>query len=494
MRSISAVVLTFMVVFATGAAGQSALKAADSSVRFSGVIDFSMGEVMRGLYKVTKNGMSDEEIVQYPNTVGHAWFGQPLAQLNFGFNPGAGIKVVIGIEANIFLNTFPAEMINGLSANGGQDILPSLMDFRIHQAQGVLSIVNNPSVSLALSVGLMPYKYNPEVRNLGEFLFRSGTYPFFLINNFNLPLARLSGLRLNLRYGTENLKLTFDQFVLTERDMPPMNDISFASIAGVSFFNMVDIGCGVDFAHAIPANKRLTTPDSAVFITDSIPVTDSFGTILYWDYTYGHYTFKGTKLMARITFDPLGTVRGKNGKFLNKLCGENGGKLYGEIAIVGLKNFPASLVSWFDNSPQNPWGYTRVSERMPWMVGINIPLWKLLDVCAFEMEKYPAPYPNDYYQAFFNNGFPIPTWIDFYGLGNHRTGTEYDSAAYRIDRWYWSLYMKKKVAGRLSLIGQIARDHMRWEVNSGKVCNYDTEEIMVKPGQWAWRTGMLFEF
>jgi hypothetical protein len=79
---------------------------------------------------------------------------------------------------------------------------------------------------LDLSIGLMPYKYNPEVRNLGEFLFRSGTYPFVLFNNYNFPLARLSGLRLNFKYGTEKFGLTVDQFVLMERETPPLNDIS----------------------------------------------------------------------------------------------------------------------------------------------------------------------------------------------------------------------------------------------------------------------------
>jgi hypothetical protein len=70
----------------------------------------------------------------------------------------------------------------------------------------------------------------------------------------------------------------------------------------------------------------------------------------------------------------------------------------------------------------------------------------------------------------------------------------YDSAVYSIDRWYWSLYMKKKVVDHFSLIGQVSKDHMRWDVNLGNKLNYDTEEIMVKPGEWSWRLGVLFEF
>jgi hypothetical protein len=124
------------------------------------------------------------------------------------------------------------------------------------------------------------------------------------------------------------------------------------------------------------------------------------------------------------------------------------------------------------------------------LAGFNIPVWKLLDVCAFELERYPAPYPNDYFQAFYNHGLPIPAWLQNYR--NDTTG--YGSGVYSIKRWYWSLYMKKRIAGHLSMIGQISRDHMRWDVNLGNESNYASEEIMPKPGQWAWRAGLVFEF
>jgi hypothetical protein len=54
--------------------------------------------------------------------------------------------------------------------------------------------------------------------------------------------------------------------------------------------------------------------------------------------------------------------------------------------------------------------------------------------------------------------------------------------------------MKKQVVRHFSVLAQISRDHMRWDISQGFVNNYDTEEIMALPGQWAWRMGMLFEF
>jgi hypothetical protein len=464
----------------------------DSMLSMSGVVDFSVGEVMKGMYRAMMAG--SDQAINFPAEAGHNWFGQPLARLNLDARPSERLQVRIGVEANIFINTFPPEYRTFISSNGGQAILPTFMDVRLHQAQGIFSLCNSEVMSLNVSLGLMPYKYNPEIRNLGEFLFRSGTYPFFLVNSFNFPLARLSGLRLNFSCGTEKIKFTFDQFALIERDMPPLDDISFASVAGVNVLKILDIGAGVDFARAISVNSKLTTPDLAQY---EIRPGDT-----------GRYTFQGTKLMARATIDPLGMMRGDQESIVSQIAGENGGKIYGEIAIIGLKNYPASQVSMGNSDPLglgrdldvlNPWGYTTISERMPWVVGINIPMWKLLDVCAFELEKYPAPYPNDYYETAMHKGLPVPAWSHFYRGNTLLDGVTtwnnpYDSATYSIKRWYWSLYMKKQVVKCISLFGQVSRDHMRWDINLGNKLNNDTEEIMVKPGQWAWRFGLSLEY
>lgn len=458
----------------------------DSTVTVSGSVHMGMGEVMRGMYRVMLNG--EQQALNWPATVTHAWFGQPEALLNLAFRPNEKIRVQIGFEGNVFLNTFPANLKSSMGSNGGPSVLPQYMSWTLHQAQGTISLLDDESMSLGLSLGVMPYKYNPEVRNLGEFLFRSGTYPFLLINNYDFPLARLSGLRLNYKYVHNQIKIAFDQLVLSERTLPPFYDISLASMVSVGWGKFIEWGAGVDFARVISVNSDLTTPKSAKY---AINPGDT-----------GYYTFKGTKVMSRLTVDPCAILRGDNGSIVSQICGENGGKMYGEIAVIGLKNYPASLVrtSIDPRDAMNQWGYTKISERMPWMVGINIPLWKILDVCAFELEKYPAPYPNDYFQVLMEKGLPVPTWYHVYRdnikIENHDTvswNMPYDSAVYQ-NRWFWSLYMKKKLAEHFSLTGQISKDHMRWDVNLGNKINYDTEEAMVKPGEWSWRFGALLEF
>jgi hypothetical protein len=510
--------------------------------------------VVKGMYHSIKaNG---DEAIKKPATIGRAWFGNPLARLNFHFKPSENMEVLFGFEGNIFVCTFPPNLKTKLSSNGGIPVFPQWMDWRIHQAQGVFSLLNSGATTLRLSLGLMPYKYNPEVRNLGEFLFRSGTYPFFLVNNFNLPLQRLSGLRLNYKYTAGTFDLTFDQFILTERNFAPLNDISLASVVGIDLMKMVSFGLGVDFDRIITLNSNLTTPKQAKYVKTPGDT--------------GLYTFKGTKVMARTTVDPFSMMRNRNASFVNELLGNEGGKIYGEVAVIGLKDYPVSHEMIDGADSINLWGYTRIQERMPAMFGIMSPThpfityglypelavilfeksnlhrflfgdkmkpyvslklpkvkdkinisnhlvfgffpaavtlggWALdkhlgskmnwikkigLDEVSYEMEYYPAPYPNDYYQAFMNQGLPIPTWISAY----HNDTTEYNQASYRNSPWYWSLYMKKQVIPHCSLFGQIARDHMRWDVNLGNENNYDTEQIMAKTGQWAWRTGILFEF
>ena len=218
----------------------------------------------------------------------------------------------------------------------------------------------------------MPFKYNPEVRDLGEFLFRSGTYPLYLLGDFDRPFARLTGLRASFSYGNAGLGANFDALALTEREIRPFWDISLAGIASAHFFKMIDIGAGADFAHLVPMDSRITTPDTNLtsYIIDSTEALDSStGQPLgIWQYNYGHYTFKGTKLMMRATIDPFGTVRGKK-SIVSDIVGKNGGKIYAEAAIIGLENYPANLTM---NPVSNPFGYDKLKEKMPWMVGISM--------------------------------------------------------------------------------------------------------------------------
>ena len=51
-----------------------------------------------------------------------------------------------------------------------------------------------PGPAFNLDVGYFPFKYNGDAWNLGEYLFRTGTYPQFLITNFDFAASRVAGV------------------------------------------------------------------------------------------------------------------------------------------------------------------------------------------------------------------------------------------------------------------------------------------------------------
>lgn len=529
MRSIGSAAAFFMLTaIAALPAEENSVTAEQSKVILSGIVDFGMGQIVSGNYRAVRTG-NGAEWIQYPHLTRNQWFGNPLTRLNLDITPGENLKVLIGFEGNLFLNTFPPEFKSEQAANGGSPLMTPFMGLALHQAQGIFSLLDEEELSLSLSLGYMPYKYNPEVRNLGEFLFRSGTYPFFLVNDFNFPLQRLSGVLLNFNYGEDDgLKVSIDQFLRIERTFAPLNDFSVSTIVGFDWQKMVNAGFGVDFSRLFAVNGELTTPEGAFYPSAVDTVKDGSGSPLLDQGGYvtlvprdtaGYYSFKGTKIMARATIDPLAPLR-ENGDILSELIGKEGAKVYGEIAVIGVKNYPANPLykgsktryeaeRVIDADLQyNPWGYENSMERTPWMVGINLPFWKILNLCALEIEKYPAPYPNDVFQALYNNALPIPTWSPYYRKDTLTVSNDPNTGAsdttlwknplgfdnYAGPRWYWSLYLQKRFGDHVSVYGQVARDHQRWDVNLGNEFNYSAEEIMGRARDWAWRLGMVYEF
>ena len=449
------------------------------NITIAGMVELETAEMLKA--RITYSGRDV--------SVDHAWYSHLLGTFNINAAPAPYLKVRSGFEFRQYMNMsstqYNPKMNN--SYNLGDFLYH---DFFIREAQGIFSIAKNESMSLEVAAGLMPYKYNPEVRELGEFLFRSGTYPLYLTGEFDRPFARLTGLRGSFNYGNEALGAKMDVLVLTERETRPFWDVSIAAVASAHFFKMIDVGAGVDFAHVIPMDSRLTTPQANVnsYILDSTEVIDSASgqPTGAWNYKYGYYSFKGTKLMLRATIDPFGMIRGKEST-LSDIVGKNGGKIYAEGAIIGLENYPANL----SISPvSNPYGYDKLKEKIPFMAGINIPFWKILDVCALEFEYFPSPNPNSAI-SIIKDGYPLP----FYAFNNREEGYDTGSGNAYVPRWYWSVYLKKQIVKNFSVVAQVGRDHIRWEMPLiYQTSNYDYEDAMVKPDEWGWHIKTIFNF
>ena len=303
---------------------------------------------------------------------------------------------------------------------------------------------DGPDWKLKIGGGYFPYKYNDDVRNLGEYLFRSTTYPQTLTTVLDKPYARLAGVYAKGVYSTGVNTVNLDALATVNTEWMAILDLNLSLIAHYDLAQIFEIGAGVSFCSLLSADDLATTPKN-----DATAYLNGNDTM--------YYTFKGTKIMGRFSFDPKKL-------FPSVIFGDKDLRLYSEACLIGVTNYPAAI-----NSPI--W-YNSILERIPVMVGLNVPTFKILDVLSFEAEWWGNRYPNSM-EGIVNDGLPIP----------FRAGTTViDSAKYKNDNIKWSVYLTKTFATRYHLTCQIADDHMRtfaWDWN-----RQDWEESLRGPGCW----------
>jgi len=381
-----------------------------------------------------------------------AWLSQTKVQVTARKMITPWLNVALGIEGSAWYETYDA------FSNNPFVVPDQFFSFILHQSEAEISW----GELLHMELGLFPYKYNPDVRNLGEYVFRSGAYPGFLIGEFDFPLARLTGVRLsNHLFGTldQNLLLTL------ETQYKPFHDASLTYLAAYTPHPCATIGGGISFSHLISVNENRTTPktDGAWYIEDPDTLRNALGTdsLILGDTAY--LTFRGIKIMARFCFDVK--------KFFSiSAFGPEDFKLYGEAAVLGLKNYQLY--------------YDTLAQRIPVMAGFNVPAFKLLDVFSLEAEWYGSPYPNNFWNAFSIQPEPRPIPVV--------TSSGYPASAYRKDDWKWSVFARKTFAYSLSITTQFARDHFRTRANNPY--NVEREESLTKDEHWYWMIKFAYGF
>jgi hypothetical protein len=170
----------------------------------------------------------------------------------------------------------------------------------------------------------------------------------------------------------------------------------------------------------------------------------------------GHYTFAGTKLMARASFDPKPLFK----SFANRFLGPNDLRIYCEAAILGLKNYPVY--------------YDTISKRIPIMIGFNVPTFKVFDVLALEVENYNWNYSNGYYNPVWN-GTAVP---------GEALEAAYTAADYNKDNLKWTVYAKRTFFRHFSVLLQFANDHL--VLPAYDETKSDREEVFGRPWSWYW--------
>lgn len=337
-------------------------------------------------------------------------------------------------------------------------------------------------------IGSFAYNYAPHVKNLGLYLFRGPVYPGFLVSGFKeyrTDTTRAGFLGLRFHNGLGNFQ--HDLILSTERDLPPSFDWSLGYVARYRALEALEFGAGVNFYHLIAENAGITDPKrtstDGLFNHDDNLLADGAA---HHPYEFNYYevkgpgdtvlfTHRGIKAGGFFSFD-LKKALGTNGPF-----GEKDLLTYGEIALIGVKNYGTI--------------YSKRGERMPIMFGFHVPTFGLLDFLSIEVERYAAKYRADYSKLgydrslyFKNISAPaLPTIRNpsaipmsakdlagekykilpdgnFVKIATEDTiqikGTALDPENYTADDWKWSLNAEKTIARHIQISGQIANDHL----------------------------------
>jgi hypothetical protein len=206
-------------------------------------------------------------------------------------------------------------------------------------------------------------------------------------------------------------------------------------------------------------------------------------------------SFQGTKVMANFSFDPKAFTGS------GELLGPEDLKLYGEVAVIGLNTTKAYNAL-----------YGKLTNRMPVVVGFNLPAFKFLDLLSLEVEWYGARFRDDHTRYRSAAGFyesPIPVSNSFLGR-NPTTFTDsagvvhtvvsgtnvpFDEADVeknqRSDNWKWSLYGSRIIQDHFKVSFQVANDHLRPGGTQGQP-SFDA--VLTTPKDWYWMTKVAYFF
>ncbi len=316
--------------------------------------------------------------------------------------------------------------------------------------------------------GFFPYKYNPDAKNLGEYLYRSGTYPGVVQNTDGYHLidhALYEGYGLQASFSRFGGRLHHTFSLFSEQTTIPVGDFSpaydFVFRQGV-----FELGGGAVLNRFITTQEKQLAPrtlENAYVYVDSAgvrvyegpygasPQKNAIQTGLDPAITYEaeYWTKRGVKLMVRGAVD-FGFM------LPEEFRGPDDLRLYAEAALLGVEDQPYYYEDW--------------KRRAPVMAGINLPTFRLVDVLAVEAEYYASRFSNNF--SYQDQGYP--RW------GRPYSQT-YVSGRSSRDNWKWSVYGKKTVNRLLRVHAQVANDHLRLPEFTG---NVSATELTNTPEHW----------
>jgi hypothetical protein len=311
--------------------------------------------------------------------------------------------------------------------------------------------------SLLVEAGFFQYTFNPDAKNLGNYLYRSVISPLSIWTKIDYPWADLMGVRTEVGFLDNKIKIgaIFNSTV----DFLPWYDWNLAFTGHYAPNKIINVAAAIEF------DRLVSVGHSNTWLNDSICKK-----------------MAGTKIAARFSFDPK-PLFGSLSFFGPEDC-----KLYGEAAVIGQND---STLNVGDTSvphigPPIYWMGMPI-RRMPLLLGINIPGFKVLDVISLELEWFKSPYPNDWQGALTQGGNAEPVPLDISGspwlIDNY----------VKKDNFKWSIYAKKRVFSNFEVMVFAANDHTIYKAfNLGS--NNCPEQSLRKPNDWHWYGELRFYF
>ncbi len=329
-------------------------------------------------------------------------------------------------------------------------------------------------LSAKVDMGIFHYGYNPDIKNFGQYLMHGYVYPGALVTSLTGPLGVNQDLT-GILAGVKWRGLGNEFIVNMETEDKPYYDVSVADVLSWKIAKGLEVGAGINLYRVLPSNEKATSPgkdctsgqqgidafksnqSNTCFILDSVGV-DPSGAAVY-DTITG--SLSGVKLMGRIRVDPkalmglMGLMDLESGRF-----GKNDWVVYSELAVLGLKDYPI----YYDN----------ILQRIPVMVGINLPGFGYFD-WSVEVQYYASKFTGD------NLGAQNGVWLPVLDPG--RSG--------KRDDWKYSLNASKLVRGHILFMGQIANDDLRL---GGYHYEPAGKEAMRTPMDWYWAAKLGYFF
>lgn len=304
---------------------------------------------------------------------------------------------------------------------------------------------NSPISSLMVESGFFQYTFNPDVKNLGNYMYRSTSNPLTIQTKLDYPWANLMGVRTELGFLDNKLKVGV--IFNSEIVYIPWYDWTLGFNISYTPNKVIDIGLAACF-------DRLINVGHGNFMSDSLDKL-----------------MRSTKLAARFTFDPK-PLLGTPAFFGTEDC-----KIYSEVAVIGTKDD-----SIFDYVPRYSWNGIPV-RRMPLLLGIDVPTFKILDVLSLELEWFNSPYPNNWLGD-------IPKGkIEPYDVTNQWERDNYINK----DNFKWSVYLKRKIVSNFEVRAIAANDHSIYKAFNLEN-QHSTEQTLRRPQDWQWYLELRFNF